>query len=50
MKLEKIIEKPYFECKRCDKNSFKDEWCPCPRGGCEAENKGKIVIEKRVET
>lgn len=42
---DKVKNKDYFECERCEINSLtKGRMCPCPRGGCEAELKGKIVI------
>jgi hypothetical protein len=33
----------YFFCPRCNKDSVKNEWCPCPRGGCEARISGTIT-------
>lgn len=34
----------YYVCNRCDKNSDKDVYCPCPRGSCEAEIVGEIEV------
>lgn len=34
----------YWECPRCEINSQSNLMCPCPRGSCEAEVKGKVVI------
>lgn len=33
----------YYFCPRCDKNSVNHEWCPCPRGSCEARITGTIT-------
>jgi len=51
--MEKEIKKEdYYECKRCDINSLGPRFCPCPRGGCEAEIVGvkittvEVVINK----
>lgn len=33
----------YYECTRCGiSNLHKTRMCPCPRGGCEAEVKGRL--------
>ena len=31
-----------YYCPRCDINSQSKEWCPCPRGSCEAEIIGEV--------
>jgi len=42
--VSEIVEiSDYFECKKCDKNSYKDEYCPCPRGSCEATLVGTLA-------
>ena len=42
-------KKVYIECKRCSKNNWdSSKFWGCPRGGCEVEDKGKIVIVKTL--
>lgn len=51
LKKEKTKKEDYYECKRCNKNSVKNpEYasCPCPRGGCEAQVVGKVVITTQI--
>jgi hypothetical protein len=49
MKIEKVEKKHYVECPRCEKNNFDDpDFWGCPRGSCEAENKGILVITTEV--
>ncbi len=45
---EKITD--YYECSICDINSLtKNRMCPCPRGSCGAEVKGRIKTTVVVE-
>lgn len=39
----------YYECKRCNLNSIKNAWCPCPRGGCEARIEGTVKIVTTID-
>ena len=42
-------EEGFFECVKCGITSYtKDRMIPCPRGGCEAEETGVIVTNKRL--
>jgi len=47
---EKITEIDYYECLRCNINKSDNPtgMCPCPRGGCEAVLKGKIVTTEKL--
>jgi hypothetical protein len=46
----KIITEDYYECKRCNISSeHETRMCPCPRGGCEAEVKGKKVTTIEIK-
>ena len=47
---EKITEIDYYECLRCNINKSDNptRMCPCPRGGCEAVLKGKIVTTEKL--
>jgi len=48
-KINKEIEtKDFYECSRCERNSEIDEYCPCPRGSCEAKISGTITITKKI--
>lgn len=39
----------YYECERCKINTeTKGRMCPCPRGSCDAELKGKVMITKSI--
>jgi len=40
----------YFECERCNHSSENIEnlMCPCPRGSCEAEFMGKVIITRKI--
>lgn len=38
------VIKDYYVCERCNRNSHENEWCPCPRGSCEAELVGEIIV------
>ncbi len=46
-KLKEIKKEDYWECGRCKiTSSTKDRMCPCPRGSCEAEVIGEIIITR----
>lgn len=40
----KIGEKDYWECPRCGDSIEGSCGVPCPRGGCEAEKVGTIIL------
>ncbi len=42
----KSYEEEYWWCDRCEIDDTGDRMCPCPRGYCEAEPIGKIIITK----
>ncbi len=48
--METIVKKKdYWVCDRCEINSkTKDRMIPCPRGGCEADVKGEIIITEEL--
>ena len=51
VKKETVKKQDYYECSRCDKNSVKDHVfgsCPCPRGSCEAEIVGKVIVTTQI--
>ena len=46
---EKVETKDYIVCPRCKTNNFDDsDFWGCPRGSCEAEDKGTITITTKV--
>lgn len=51
MKKTTIKKKEYWVCKRCENNTLKTggTMIPCPRGSCEAECKGQIIITTTKE-
>lgn len=43
-------KKSYYVCSSCNITTLTpNRMCPCPRGGCEAEIKGKIKTETYLE-
>jgi hypothetical protein len=51
----KTTKTPYYECSRCEAdnstkkaNSLNKEWCPCPRGNCDAELIGQIITTTTI--
>lgn len=46
--LETVTEEEYWECSRCKNNSVDEQWCPCPRGSCEAECVGKVITTVKI--
>lgn len=46
----KVKKKKYFACDSCKINSLtKGRMIPCPRGGCDAEVRGEIIITTEVK-
>lgn len=47
---KKTTKEDFYSCKRCKISSdTKDRMCPCPRGGCESEITGVIIITREVK-
>lgn len=39
----------YYVCDRCEITSETEgRMCPCPRGSCDAEKKGEVIIVKTI--
>lgn len=43
-----IKNKPYIVCSRCEIDNTGKRMCPCPRGGCEAEEVGTITTSIQI--
>lgn len=45
-----ITKEGYYECGSCRISSeTKNRMCPCPRGGCEANLKGEVIITRELK-
>lgn len=46
---KKVKTKKYVSCERCEKNNWDTpEFWGCPRGSCEIEIEGTIIISKKL--
>lgn len=49
--MKKVLEdrlEEYWECNRCEKTSLDTEWCPCPRGSCDALLMGEVITKREI--